>query len=128
MICGRWFTRLSGPLRGDVLGDLLEKVAGVEGGLGRGLDEADDAGGVGGDEERKVGRGELLEGCGRDDEGGGVVEEVGCGLGFDDLGFVGSVGVMVVGCWVDWGSYRWRILGQERLNVDILARETGEGG
>jgi len=40
-------------LSGDVHDDLVEEVAGVEGGFTGGLDEADDAFGVGRDEKGK---------------------------------------------------------------------------
>jgi len=50
---------LSGPLFGNMHGDLVEEVAWVEGGFAGGLDEADDAFRVGGDEEGKISGGEL---------------------------------------------------------------------
>ena len=63
---------------GDVHDDLVEEVAGVECGFTGGLDEADDAFGVGRDEEREIGGGELDEGGRRNDEGRGAAELLGC--------------------------------------------------
>src|SRR6266403_1069811 len=89
--CRGWC--LSGPLLGDVHRDLVEEVAGVEGGFAGGLEETDDAFMVGRNEERKVSGSELGEGGGGNDEGWGAAKLLGCcfrwpGLGgFDARGF-----------------------------------------
>ena len=69
---------MPGPLFGDVHGDLVEKVAGVEGGFAGGLNEADDAFGVRCDEKREVGGSELGESVWRDDDGRSAAELLGC--------------------------------------------------
>ena len=65
---------MPGPLFGDVHDDLVEEVAGIKGGFAGGLDEADDAFGVGRDQEREIRGGELADDCGGNDEGWGAAE------------------------------------------------------
>jgi hypothetical protein len=62
--------------------DLVEEVAGIQGIFVGGLDEADDAFGVGGDQKRKVSGGELGESCWWNDEGGGAAKKLNCGFGW----------------------------------------------
>src|SRR5882757_7450215 len=65
------------PLPGDVVGHLVEKVAGAKRVLGRRLDEADDSFGVGRDEQWEVGCGELRERLRRNDEGRAATKQLG---------------------------------------------------
>ena len=95
---------------GDVHRDLVEEVAGVEGGFAGGLEETDDAFRVGRNEERKVSGSELGEGGGGNDEGWGAAKLLGCcfrwlGLGgfgalrfkFAKVGFAGPLGGAATG-------------------------------
>jgi hypothetical protein len=73
--------------------DLIEEVAGVEGGVVGWLDETDDAVVIGCDEERKVCRGELCESRRRNDECWCAAELLGCGLGLTGrFGLSGGAG------------------------------------
>jgi hypothetical protein len=81
----------------DVHDDLVEEIAGIEGIFASGLDEANDALGIGRDEQGEVVGGELREGCGRNDERWRAAKLLGrrfgwlwrCGLVGDGSGFCG---------------------------------------
>jgi hypothetical protein len=112
------------PLFGDVHGDLVEEIALVEGGFAGGLDEADDAFGVGRDEEREVGGGELCDGGGGNDESWGTAKLLGCGLRW--LGRGGLIVRRFSFCegwfrWAfGWGSDRRGRLCEEGVEVDLV--------
>jgi len=115
-----------------VHGDLVEEVAGVEGGFTGGLDEADDAFGVRGDEEREVGGGELGEGRGGNDKGRGAAELFGGGLRWLGLGWVGTRRFEFCEGWFrrafGWGG-DWRgRLREEGVEVDFAFADAEEGG
>lgn len=119
-----------GPLLGYMHGDLVEKVAGVECGFVGGLDEADDALGVGCDEEGEVGGGELGEGRGWNDQGRGAAELFGCGFGWFGRGGSGDRWLKFCEGWF-WRALRcsgdrWGGLREESVDVDLVLADSEE--
>ena len=112
----------------------VDCAAGVDGVVGDGLEDADDAFCVGDDDEREVVHGKLVEEGGIDDEGGRAAEIV-CSIGWSDgRECVGGVGEIV--CSVGWrkgsGGRRWGIgwdsLGEEAVEVGFVAGDGEDRG
>ena len=86
----------------------VDGAAGVDGVVGDGLEDADDAFCVGDDDEREVVNGKLVEEGGVDDEGGGSAEII-CSVSWSDGSGCGR-----------WGI-RWDGLGKEAIEVGLVA-------
>jgi len=89
----------------------VDGTAGVDGVVGDGLEDAEDALGVGDEDEGEVVDGELVEEGGIDNEGGGAAEIV-CSVARSDGSECGGGGDEIV-CSVGWsdgsGGGRWGI-------------------